>query len=65
MNELLFCKIDLKYYINMYIFACTCVNVMSNEIFAPLKLDPSSATEWYNSDIFIITNSFNRIPATK
>ena len=35
MNELLFCKL-ISIAIYIYIFACTCINVMSNIIFAPL-----------------------------
>ena len=35
-NELLLCKlISNTIYIYIYMFACTCINVMSNVIFAP------------------------------
>ena len=43
-NELLFCKlISNTIYMCVCVFACTCINMMSNVIFAPLNSDLGSA----------------------
>ena len=46
-NELLFCKLisnTIYVCVCVFVLACTCINVISNVIFAPLNSDPDSTS---------------------